>query len=480
MIGRHGARFHGRTHDSPVVRLMSIGRNAPCPCGSGKKYKRCHGAPDHAPAASPDAARANALKDADQELSDRLMRFARTRYGPHWLHDALNAEGPLEGGVLSDAEMPLVIPWLQHFMVNPPTGLTLAREWRAHEQRRISADLTRLIDAYDSAWMSLWEVADVEPGTGSRLIDVLTREERFVHDVRSSSTLQRFDTMLAIVLTCDGVSFFGGLHMQPLPPRFAEVATKEARRMCRVRTRPVSPETLRDPEMQLELLALWNAVVDDMLNEPLPTMQNTDGDPFLLTKDDFALLAPREDVAHRLASLPGAQEPEPDGDNTVFVVAKPGNPMHRSWDNTIIGRVVLSATRLIVESNSTRRANSLRSAVQTHLEPLVRFRLREETNTAQLLAAARASAATRAEPPDEPESPELALALRQIREQHMKDWLDDAISALDGLTPREAARSRAARPKLETLLKELEQSEARLPDQERVELRWVREALGFS
>jgi preprotein translocase subunit SecA len=21
------------------------GRNAPCPCGSGKKYKRCHGAP---------------------------------------------------------------------------------------------------------------------------------------------------------------------------------------------------------------------------------------------------------------------------------------------------------------------------------------------------------------------------------------------------------------------------------------------------
>ncbi|MEA3511623.1 MAG: SEC-C metal-binding domain-containing protein, partial [Actinomycetota bacterium] len=21
-----------------------VGRNAPCPCGSGKKYKRCHGA----------------------------------------------------------------------------------------------------------------------------------------------------------------------------------------------------------------------------------------------------------------------------------------------------------------------------------------------------------------------------------------------------------------------------------------------------
>jgi uncharacterized protein YecA (UPF0149 family) len=22
-----------------------VGRNDPCPCGSGKKYKKCHGAP---------------------------------------------------------------------------------------------------------------------------------------------------------------------------------------------------------------------------------------------------------------------------------------------------------------------------------------------------------------------------------------------------------------------------------------------------
>lgn len=26
-------------------REMKIGRNEPCPCGSGQKYKRCHGKP---------------------------------------------------------------------------------------------------------------------------------------------------------------------------------------------------------------------------------------------------------------------------------------------------------------------------------------------------------------------------------------------------------------------------------------------------
>ncbi|HMX40681.1 MAG TPA: SEC-C metal-binding domain-containing protein [Saprospiraceae bacterium] len=28
----------------PIVREKVVGRNEPCPCGSGKKYKNCHGA----------------------------------------------------------------------------------------------------------------------------------------------------------------------------------------------------------------------------------------------------------------------------------------------------------------------------------------------------------------------------------------------------------------------------------------------------
>ena len=27
----------------PVTREKKVGRNDPCPCGSGKKYKNCHG-----------------------------------------------------------------------------------------------------------------------------------------------------------------------------------------------------------------------------------------------------------------------------------------------------------------------------------------------------------------------------------------------------------------------------------------------------
>ena len=33
----------GKEVKPPPVRSVKVGRNDPCPCGSGKKYKRCHG-----------------------------------------------------------------------------------------------------------------------------------------------------------------------------------------------------------------------------------------------------------------------------------------------------------------------------------------------------------------------------------------------------------------------------------------------------
>jgi preprotein translocase subunit SecA len=38
------ARAGTSTGEGPVIRGDKVGRNDPCPCGSGKKYKKCHGA----------------------------------------------------------------------------------------------------------------------------------------------------------------------------------------------------------------------------------------------------------------------------------------------------------------------------------------------------------------------------------------------------------------------------------------------------
>ena len=37
------AQKAGNSERLPIVKKKKIGRNDPCPCGSGKKYKYCHG-----------------------------------------------------------------------------------------------------------------------------------------------------------------------------------------------------------------------------------------------------------------------------------------------------------------------------------------------------------------------------------------------------------------------------------------------------
>jgi uncharacterized protein YecA (UPF0149 family) len=42
--GPHCNHDHGHTAIEPVRNpLRDVGRNDPCPCGSGQKFKKCHG-----------------------------------------------------------------------------------------------------------------------------------------------------------------------------------------------------------------------------------------------------------------------------------------------------------------------------------------------------------------------------------------------------------------------------------------------------
>ena len=462
---------------------MPISRNDPCPCGSGRKYKKCHGLGDTATeppevkrAASLKQARAASLKQADVELTSRLMEFAKSRFGPDWLHEGLDADGFSTDDPDWEVNMPFLLPWYLHSRPLEEGG-TLAEAWRGSQRRPLRTDEQLLLDAYRNSWASVWEVSEAVPGTGSRLEDLLTRDRRFSLDVASSRTLKRFDGLFGFVLDCDGVCFFGGVNGQSLPPHGVELVMKSARRLCGVRTRAVTRTKLQDPELQLDLLDLWNGVADAMMNRPAPVLSNTDGDPMVPTTDDFELVGQHEVVAARLAGIPGVEEPEAMGSDTVFVVTRSGNSVHESLNNTIIGNIRLSSTRLFIETNSTRRADALRSSVDRELAGMIRFRLRKEDNADKMMAELRASP-RKAPPPASAMPPEAVAALREYRERYMRDWLDMSIPMFGGLTPREAAKSKKERPRLDALLKQMYQDEERLPAEQRIDLEAVLGTLG--
>ena len=428
-------------------------------------------------ATRPDVARANALKAVDVELGKKLFSFALNRFGKNWLSEAISFYLDGESDQLPPAELPLAIPWLLHSLPVDEEGNTVADTWRRANAKRVPYEELLLLDAYAASWLSVWEVAEIEPGVGVGLVDLLTREERFVHDVSSSNSIRGLDGVLAFVLDCDGVSFFGGVHGHLLPPRGTDSVVRIARKVCRVRTRPVAVAKLRDIDIQLDIIAMWIYEVDQILRQPPPTLSNTDGDPFVFTTDHFELLAPQRAVVEGVASIEGAER-EKAGGGIHFTITKPGNAALRMAPNTVLAHIVIDKKSLRIDTNALRRADVVRALVESRLGTKIRFRLRSEANTADIMQEAMASAASGEQEPAESHPPEMAAFMREFREKHMTAWLDDSIPALNGLTPRAAARSKRMRPVLDLLLKDFEHQEAQLPADERIDVGRLRRELG--
>ena len=456
---------------------MQTGRNDPCPCGSGRKYKKCCFAAEQA--VPLEVARANSLKAADRVLMERLMSFASRRFGDAWIDFAITAYSGSPKERIGEYEYQLLIPWAVYHLPVGDRGIPVAQYFVEENARRLSGQERDLIDAQLQTWLSIWEIRDVMPGVGMSVVDQLTKEERFVHEVAGSADANPRDSVLLLVTTVGGVSFATGTHPQPLGPRDAEYVVREARGMCRVRTRPVRIDVLLDVVVQIELIHLWREIFAEAAVRPHPQLTNTDGDEMVATTDHFDILTSDHSIlVDRLAKLPGATEPEPGerpGNETVIVMTKAGNASMKSWDNTVIGTIIVGENRLKVETNSARRADALRDLLASEAGDLLRYRLRSDVSQEEMFRSAleEPSGNKRRGAPD----PEQTAMMRELREQYMTAWLDEEIPALGGLTPREAAMSAKSRKALDLLLREFEGHEARVPQDERIDIDRLRAEL---
>jgi hypothetical protein len=223
----------------------------------------------------------------------------------------------------------------------------------------------------------------------------------------------------------------------------------------------ISAERLRDDSIGRYLIRRWEKEVgglDRRLQIP-PELRNTDGEAFLLTTDHFDL-APgaRAEVAARLAALEGVEAPDPGDDSAGYVFLRAGNPMHASWENTVIGQARLSEASLRLETNSRGRADVLRRRVEEACPGLIRHCVREHADP---LSRGREVRAGRPTGPPESTPPEALELLREFKERHYAGWADEPLPALGGRSPREAVRTAQGRGAVDVLLKEMENRERR-------------------
>lgn len=272
---------------------MKVGRNDPCPCGSGRKYKRCHQAADTAVPVGTASDVVSPFHKMDERLVDELMIWAMKRFR------AETAEGLIRLEADPEMTMQLGAPLLAYGL---PVGGRRIVDWYLEER---GWALTRVerewLEWQQRSWLSIWEVMEVHPGRGFVLRDVLTGETRSVHEVSASKTAEPHFMILARVVATDSVSLICGMHQRPLRPIQAGSVVDRVRRLLR-RKGTVTPDRLCEPRIVWGMLEAWAEAVSAHLNPPRLT--NTDGEDVLLTEDRWTFdPSKREEVLQRISTI---------------------------------------------------------------------------------------------------------------------------------------------------------------------------------
>jgi len=374
----------------PATGRSKTPRNAPCPCGSGRKYKKCHLAEDEEREAAArgtgreaEEARGHARRLAERDpihaLDERItadaLALARRRWGRRF-----DPDGALARLGLDFQCTQALLGWSSdHY--RGPDGRTALDLYLEERGGGLDAEGRALVEAQRTACFSFHEVVSAESGRSIALRDLLAGGERTVEEKSASRTVRTRDVLLTRVVDLGDRSILAGCHLRSLPPREGDEARRRLRGALRVRAAKVPMAKLREATADGTLFRIWQEIVDAADARPPPRLQNTDGEDFILTVDRFDVAAGEAaEVVAGLLDLPDAQRDEGEDDGAVTVsFVKEGNAKG-VLPTTLIGRAVVEGGLLRLETNSRERADRLRGLVRDRLGALVSFRIREHND----------------------------------------------------------------------------------------------------
>lgn len=162
-------------------------RNDPCPCGSGRKHKKCCGA-----AAAPEPL----------TLTDRIMKFAAGTVSARELQTAweeFGGAGPVKRA--ERGQFDIFVDWL--VSGRRDGGKTLLDRFEAEYGPRLDEADRRTLEAHKATRLGVYEVVAVRPGKGLRFKDLFSAEEVEVGDRSSSRSAVVNDDLVARVRWTD-------------------------------------------------------------------------------------------------------------------------------------------------------------------------------------------------------------------------------------------------------------------------------------
>ncbi len=454
---------------------MKVGRNQPCPCGSGKKYKNCHLRADEE---GPPAEQLwQSLHETSLRLPTDLLRFARGTYGPLLLDEAWSEfTGFKEEAFDQDSiHILLFLPWFFHEWEPDPEdtivpqaevgSFPITKAYLERHGRREDPLATRYLQAcLDSAFTFL-DVLTVSPGTGFTMRDSITGLESTVVEKSASQTVRKGDILFAKIVTVDGLSILDGCAPIAFPP-LEKAAIIELRKGILRANDKVTALVLKDYGM--EMLEIYHSTAERLLNPKQPVLQNTDGDPLMFCRVTYEITSARAAfealrhlaIDHSEADLLADATFETGGDlRTVEVPWVRKGKAKMTWQKTSLGRIQIEGKRLVAEVNSEQRGKQFRELA----EELLPAGCRHLSTVLEPVQAALEAYRREHPKADEDEDgedlnnrPEVKALLAEHMRSHYRAWPKMKLPALKGMTPLQAMKTPEGREMVEALLLDLE------------------------
>ncbi len=154
----------------------------------------------------------------------------------------------------------------------------------------------------------------------------------------------------------------------------------------------------------------------------------------------------------------------------------------------LLALLKLSEGQLVAEVNSTTRAEKVRKIVEERLGNLVTYKatLLEPLDGAidEMWEEAKHKGQStkndvQTSSAIDPDDPDVRQLMEALTKHHWATWFEIPIPALNGMTPREAARSAKGRDLLESLLLEYEINNERADEFNRADIPAIRRELGL-
>ena len=455
--------------------MKKPGRNDPCPCGSGKKYKQCCL-----------RAEENRLANDRSEAVPRALQWLLAMYGQA-VREALD-DGFFGG--LDDEEYEVLQDQhgdsFQGIMVNAMEWLVADGIITIKDQDRRVADLLLgrggpLFSAQQRQWIELltaqplrlYEVIDVVPGECMSLKDVMLPERPpvLVREKAGSQQAIPFDLIAARILPVEGhFELSGAIYSFPRHLSWDLIAE------LRDELEGVEPDSVLAKEITGVIIPYhWLKLFVSAFDIP-QLIDHVTGEPLLFITDHYRV-KDWTALEQALSGEPDMEGSPEDGWSRLF--EGEDRLLRRSL------RIDLSkrSDRIKVAYRTQRYADEGRPWFEAAAGPAVAFVSREISDPKGLLATMEPGEAEEPSVP-EPLPPEVLTELFEERIQQLyADWADKPLPVLDDRTPREAIKTPEGLEQVKFLLHTYEHGEtqqARAQHREPVSYDFLWQALGIT